>query len=192
MRFGPIVGSLLGAFGGRALGGAVGGNTGRIIGSLAGSLLGSRGLGSLGGLLTGVLGGKKHGNDEQRALAAQSLDEVTESDAEILVKAMCQAAKSDGNVDDAELEAIMGRLREDGEVGEDEQAWVRRELSTPVDLDGLVASVPKGLEQQVYAVSLLAIDSVSGPEASYLANLARGLGLSDDAVGDIKRAVLPQ
>jgi uncharacterized membrane protein YebE (DUF533 family) len=121
MGFGRLVGSLLGGFGGRALGAALGGNTGAMIGSLAGSLLGSQGAGGLSGLF------KQHQNQQQQggvsrasltdssAAAAVSggtsvNPEIDEVKAEILVKAMCSAAKSDGSVDDTEIKAIIGRL----------------------------------------------------------------------------------
>jgi uncharacterized membrane protein YebE (DUF533 family) len=106
--------------------------------------------------------------------------------AEVIIKAMCTAAKSDGTVDEAELNAILGRL---GDIGAEEFAFVRNELSGPVDLDGLLASVPKGLEQEIYAVSLLAINVASGPEARYLASLAKGLGLSDEVTNHMKQAL---
>jgi uncharacterized membrane protein YebE (DUF533 family) len=197
MGFGRLVGSLLGGFGGRALGAALGGNTGAMIGSLAGSLLGSQGAGGLSGLF------KQHQNQQQQggvsrasltdssAAAAVSggtsvNPEIDEVKAEILVKAMCSAAKSDGSVDDTEIKAIIGRL---GEVDADEKALLQRELSGPVDLPALLAVVPKGFEPQVYAASLLAIDAVNGAEAAYLTQLATGLGLSTTDVDQIKAAV---
>lgn len=218
MRLGPIIGSLLGSFGGRAIGGALGGNTGRMIGSLAGSLLGSSASGSMGGMLSGLFGGNhghqgnhgSQGNPGQNAkqqgsfetqqrnqTSGQSLQaypgadqsvfgEVSEEHAAVLIKAMCTAAKSDGSVDEAELSAILGRL---GEIGPEESAFLRSELAGPVDLAGLLASVPKGMEQEIYAVSLLAIDAASGPEAAYLSSLASGLGLSQEATTHMKQAL---
>jgi uncharacterized membrane protein YebE (DUF533 family) len=198
MRFGSILGSLLGSLGGRALGSSLGGNSGGFIGSMAGSLLGSSAAGGLGGILKGILGGgNKNHQQERQQPAAQfnqsatdevrsTLDDLDDDKAEALIKAMCCAAKSDGTVDDDEIRAIIGRL---GEVDADEKAMLQRELSGPVDLAALLASVPKGFEQEVYAVSLLAIDVVSGPEASYLTELANGLGLSADATAQIKQSV---
>jgi uncharacterized membrane protein YebE (DUF533 family) len=207
MRFGPILGSLLGAFGGRALGSALGGNAGGMVGSLLGSMLGSNGAARLGGGggLGGLLGGNQQqgqqhqgqqhqgqanaqpsrlasGNSSQGAIPADLDDEH----ADVLIKAMCNAAKSDGTVDEKELQAIMGRL---GEIGPEESAYLRQQLSGPVDMSGLLAGVPQGFEQEVYAVSLLAIDSVSGAEADYLKQLASGLGLSAEATARIKASV---
>ncbi len=191
MRFGPILASLLGSFGGRALGGAVGGRTGSMIGSLAGSLLGGslgsgRG-GGLGGLLGGLMKGKQSQGDQPTRLSeAQSIPDLDDDHAMLLISAMCSAAKSDGTVDEAEMNAITSRM---GDLDEEETAMLRRELSGPVDIAGLVARTPKGFEQEVYGVSLLAIDQVSGAEAAYLQQLAAGLGLSDEETGKIKAAV---
>jgi uncharacterized membrane protein YebE (DUF533 family) len=190
MNFGPILGSLLGAFGGRALGGMIGGNTGRMIGSLAGSMLGSRGGssmggGGLGGMLGGLLGGKTQQPDTRNQTEFVAT-EVDEDHAALLISAMCSAAKSDGKVDQAELDAIMSRL---GSVGADEEAFVRQELSGSVDLASLVARVPKGLETEVYAVSVLAIDMQSGLEAQYLSDLASSMGLSAGDVAQMRSSI---
>jgi uncharacterized membrane protein YebE (DUF533 family) len=206
MRIGPLVTSLLGAFGGRALGGALGGNTGRMIGSLAGSMLGGkmgqgagRG-GGLGGLLGGLMGGGKGGaggmlggmlgggkSDEPRRLAdAEAVDDLDDEHGLILISAMCSAAKSDGTVDQAEIDLITGRL---GDLDADEKAFLQRELSGPVDVAALAARVPKGFEPEVYAASLLAVDSVNGAESAYLAQLASAMKLSAEDVQSITSAI---
>jgi uncharacterized membrane protein YebE (DUF533 family) len=218
MRLGPIIGSLLGSFGGRAIGGALGGNTGRMIGSLAGSLLGSSASGNMGGMLSGLFGGNNNhanqagnqtsnhsGSPSAQAIPSASsssadqrlqaypgaqqaaLGEVSEEHAAVIIKAMCTAAKSDGTVDETELNAILERL---GEVGPEESAFLRSELGSPVDLAGLLANVPKGMEQEIYAVSLLAIDAANGPEAAYLEALASGLGLSEEVTKQLKQALV--
>lgn len=206
MRLGPLVTSLLGSFGGRALGGALGGRTGSMIGSIAGSLLGGsvgnsmrggRG-GGLASILGGVLGGAQpslgtnnqggqSGQGGQRRLAdAQPVPDLDDDHALVLIKAMCSAAKSDGKVDEAEIAAITKRL---GDLDADEEALLRKELSGPIDLGALAAAVPSGFESEVYGVSLLAIDQVSGPEAEYLSDLAVALGLTAEQTNEIKRSV---
>lgn len=186
MSMGRLAGSLLGAFGGRALGGMLGGNTGRMIGSLAGSMLGSRGLGGMSrgaGGATSMLGDLFGGdNDKAEAAAANLGDE----DAEILIRAMCNAAKADGTVDDDEVQNIVQRL---GDLSRDEEAFLRHELSSPLDLDGFIPTVPSGMENEVYTMSVLAIDVDTGAEADYLAQLAAGLNISDDTRGKIHEAL---
>jgi uncharacterized membrane protein YebE (DUF533 family) len=205
MRFNSILGSLLGSFGGRALGNVIGGRNGAMLGSLAGSLLGAKGAGSMGGGMAGGLGGLlkqamgNRGNasadDGARRLAdtaadatagAASLPEASDQENEVLIMAMCYAAKADGTVDEAELAAITGRL---GELERDEVEFVKGHLVGAPDLDGLAARVPKGFEAEVYAASLLAIDSVNGAEANYMKDLAAKMGLSATDVAQIQSAV---
>jgi uncharacterized membrane protein YebE (DUF533 family) len=45
------------------------------------------------------------------------------------------------------------------------------------------------MEREVYAVSLMAIDLDSNPEAQYLHQLAQGVGLSADACNEIHEAL---
>lgn len=189
MSMGRMLGSLLGAFGGRALGGMVGGNTGRMIGSLAGSMLGGRGMRSMGGGAMGggglgsMLGGLLGGNQDD---ADQAAAQIADSDAEILIRAMCMAAKADGTVDQDEVDAITSRM---GDLSSDEEQFLRTELSSPLDLEGFLRTVPQGMENEVYTMSLLAIDVDTGAEADYLSKLAAGLGLSNDTRNEIHEAL---
>ena len=105
-----------------------------------------------------------------------------ERQAELMIKAMINAAKADGRVDREEQQKIVDRL---GDVTRDELAFVQRELGAPLDTQDFIRSVPRGMEPQVYAVSLMAIDLDSNPEAQYLHQLAQGFGLSADACNQI-------
>ncbi|GAU86980.1 DUF533 domain-containing protein [Bosea sp. BIWAKO-01] len=97
-----------------------------------------------------------------------------EAAAGLMLKAMLQAAKCDGELDDGERQKILGAL---GDASPQDMDFVNRELAAPVDVAGLVKQVPKGLEQQVYTVSVLGIDLDSQAEAKYLASLGQALGL---------------
>lgn len=109
-----------------------------------------------------------------------------EAMAEVMLSAMIQAAKSDGRIDPSE----QGRLTQHlGDATQAEMDFVRGELARPVDIGALCARVPKGMEDQVYAVSLVAIDLDSQIEARYLAELAAGLGLDGARVNAIHRQV---
>jgi uncharacterized membrane protein YebE (DUF533 family) len=92
-----------------------------------------------------------------------------------MLRAMLQAAKSDGRIDDGEKSKILKAL---GDASPEDMAFVERELSAPVDVNGLAKQVPKGLERQIYAVSAMGIDLDSQAEAEYLAQLSRALGLA--------------
>ena len=102
-----------------------------------------------------------------------------EAAAGLMLKAMLQAAKCDGELDDVEKQKIMQAL---GDASPEDVAFVNRELAAPVDVAGLVRHVPKGLEQQIYTVSVLGIDLDSQSEARYLATLSKALGMNPQSV----------
>ena len=66
---------------------------------------------------------------------------------------------------------------------------MRRELESPLDTQGLIKSVPRVLEKQIYLMSLLAIDLDSNEEAHYLDELAKGLNLSHQVCNDIHQKI---
>jgi Protein of unknown function (DUF533) len=92
----------------------------------------------------------------------------------LMLSAMLQAAKCDGRIDEGEKKKILEAL---GDASREDIAFVHRELSSPVDVQALVDQVPKGLENQIYAVSVLGIDLDSQKEAEYLAALGSALGI---------------
>jgi uncharacterized membrane protein YebE (DUF533 family) len=98
-----------------------------------------------------------------------------EDQATLIIRAMINAAKSDGNIDQAEQEKVLSKL---GDITQDEIDFVKREFAAPLDVQGFARSIPRGMGQQIYAVSLMAIDLDKNSEAQYLAKLAQGLGIS--------------
>ena len=182
MNIGRMVGALAGSFGGAALGGALGGRTGRLVGSVVGSMVGSRGSSKAGGIgdALGGLKDKLDGDDEAEQV------ELPEEEAIILIRAMANAAKADGEVDSAEIDEIINRA---GDLDDEAEAFVRAELAAPLDLDAFIESVPGGMEAQVYTMSLLPIEVDTAAEANYLADLRIGLGMSDEQVAEIHEAL---
>ncbi|MES9854217.1 MAG: DUF533 domain-containing protein [Candidatus Thiodiazotropha sp. L084R] len=189
---GSILGSMLG--GGNAQGGggladifgggnqsngqsqAGSGNIADILGGLMGG--GSAGGAGLGGLIGaamsqfgGQLGGSPKANFKSSDHLPQGLKyQQTTDQATLLIRAMINAAKADGQVDKDEQQKIINKL---GEVTQDELEFVRNELAQPLNLDSFVRDIPQGMEQQVYALSLMAIDLDSNAEAQYLHKLAQ-------------------
>lgn len=179
MNFGRMAGSMIGAFGGRAIGGALGGSTGRMVGSMLGSMVAGRGASGIGNAMSGLgglLGGGDTDNDVQ----------IPDEEALLLIRAMTNAAKSDGTVDDDEIAAIFSRA---SDLDGDAQDFIRAELKAPLDLDEFINSVPAGMEADIYTASMLPIDVDTAAEAEYLQNLADGLGLSGDVVSKIHEAL---
>lgn len=170
-----LVGSLLkGALGGGSRGG-----------SLLGSLMGG---GAAGGLLSGLMGGGSKqssggglsgmfglmsGGDE----AATATAPTPEEQATLLIRAMCNAAKADGHVDEAEQQAIIGRLGD--EVDQAEADFLRQELTAPLDVNAFAQTVPAEMAVDVYTMSLMAIKVDTPQEAQYLQQLAQAIGVDE-------------
>ncbi|HUT42644.1 MAG TPA: DUF533 domain-containing protein [Gammaproteobacteria bacterium] len=164
-----------------ALGGLLGGNQsgagglGGLLGSLAGGGAAAKQGGGIGDILGSFMGGP-----QQAAQIQPTIDQ--EQQAEILLRAMLNAAKSDGQIDKAEQQRIVEHL---GDVSESEKQFLRDEMSAPLDTAAFIRSIPKGMEQQVYLVSLTSIDLDCKAEAQYLHQLAHGLGISQQACNHI-------
>ncbi len=143
---------------------------------------GAAGAAGLGGLLNAMQGAAKTGSQQ----TADMMDTVfqgtpagaaIEQQAKLMLRAMIQAAKADGELDEQEKQTIIGELGED--ISDDERAFVLDQLEAPVDVMGLAAEAGAPLKTQVYATSLAAIRLDNQQEAAYLLQLATALGLSD-------------
>jgi len=145
----------------------------------------------LGGLLGGALA--KYGqvnnpgvptpNADDHSMLPQGFDPHEASmQAELMIKAMINAAKSDGSFDEAEQQKILSKL---GDVSQDEIDFIRREFAAPLDVKSFANSVPRGLEHQIYAISLSAINLDENSEARYLSELASALRIGVDEANQI-------
>jgi len=183
-----MLGSLLG--GGRKPAAPTGGGgAGDLLGSLLGAATSGGGNNPLGGLLGAAAGGGgANGSDLLGMLLGGGQQAAppkeAQEEAEILIEAMCNAAKADGTIDEAEKEAILGRL---GDLDEQEIAYLQKHLSGPVDIDEFTANVPDDMDEQVYAFSLMAIKLDTQKEAEYFGKLANGLGLEGPACNQIHK-----
>jgi uncharacterized membrane protein YebE (DUF533 family) len=174
--------------------------------ALAGALLGGGGdamKGALGGGLLAVLGGlamnvlKQQREGAAAAGAPLGLrapvdvaeESMLENRALLVIRAMVDAAKADGEIDATERGRIVGRLRETG-AGSDALDFLMTEMQRPLDVDALVAMVQSREEAvQVYAASLLAIEVDTEAERAYLARLAQALGLDAGVVAEVHSAL---
>ena len=181
-----------------SLGGSQGGAQAGGLQEMLGSLVASGGAGGSMGALTGAMGGNAatapaQNNSSFGAVLNSAFDanpepaieptEDQEAIAALMLRAMIQTAKSDGTLDDAEREKLIGQLGDD--VDSQEAAFVQAEMKAPVDVDALVAQVPNGMGPQVYAMSVIAINLDSQVEAQYLHKLAQGLRLSVETINDV-------
>lgn len=199
---------------GQATGAVRGGNPLAVGGlaALAGALLGGGGdatRGALGGGLLAVLGSLAYSALKSRASAAGAsadtalpppvgliepqtpADEQALNDlASLVVRAMINAAKADGEIDATEKQRILGKLAEDGADAE-AHAFVEAEMHKSLDTAALVRDVAGRADVaiQVYAASLLAIEVDTPVEEEYLRTLAQALGLDAATVAQIHQTL---
>ena len=180
---------------GKAMGGGSGGGLSDMLGGLMGGKTGESNSKSGGGLadLMGSLNGgsKESGNLGDllgSAFGGASVQATTseEEKATILLKAMIQAAKADGKLDADEQAKITKHI---GDVTPQEIEIVKAEMAAPLDVQGMIKATPRGMEQEVYLMSLLAINLDSNEEAHYLDTLARGLNISHQVANEIHQKV---
>ena len=200
-----ILSSLMGA--GQTVKNTVGGDnlTAAGIGALLGALTGksqSTTANSLGGGMMGLLGmmaykalsnsmGKSSGVVSQSAAIPQTYTQPTEqqqsSDAEIIITAMIDAAKSDGQVDAQEFSKITSSLQKNG-LGQEGMDYVIKKLQGPMESNKIIAAV-KGrpeLAAQVYSASLMAIEVDTEAERKYLNALGKAMGLSAEVMQSLE------
>lgn len=172
-----LAGAVLGG-GGGAMKGALGGGALALLGSIAMSAL------------KNYQSGATPSSDEIAKEAPLGLrepqtpaeEEELDHQAGLVLRAMINAAKSDGQIDGAELQRIVGKLEE---AGADQEArdFVMAELRKPLDLEGLTREVrTREVAAKIYAASLLAIEVDTVAERDYLIRLANGLGLDGATV----------
>ena len=206
-----LLGSLMGA--GQAVTQKVGGDNLAAggIGALLGALMGgskSTTANTLGGGMMGLLGmmaykalmGNNASASQQRTSAPsqapvyhQPTPQQQASDAEIILTAMIDAAKSDGQIDSNEINKIMGQLQKAG-IGQEGVNYVIQKLQGPMETAKIVAAV-KGrpeLAAQVYSASLMAIEVDTDAEKKYLDKLAKAMGLNPAVIQNIERLTSAQ
>ncbi len=191
------LGGLLEQLGGGQSGGAgSAGNSSGGLGGLLGGLAAATGAAGAGGLLSGTDETLNRRPERENASFGEVLNSQfgqtpepeiepsrdQEAAAGLMLAAMIQAAKSDGQFDDGERQKLLDQL---GDVDAAEAAFVKQQMAAPVDVDALVRQTPQGMAPQVYAMSLLGIDLDTQDEAQYLHKLAQAYGMQPAEVNNI-------
>ena len=187
---------------GNVLGGMMGGGQPGGLGGLLGGMLGgnrpqSSGVnwGLLGGLAMAAyqMMGKRGATAAQASLdglekmmapgqaAAPAVVSEMQQQALVMIKAMINAAKADGRVDDQERQNILSKV---SELGSKEVEFLQNELAKPLNLDFL-GGIAREMAPDIYLISLMAINLDSQEEANYMDKLAQTLGLDAQAVNTI-------
>lgn len=124
---------------------------------------------------TATAAGGKMMEDMMGAMTgAAPISAMSEENAKLMIRAMIQAAKADGEIDAEERQKILDHLNDASEA---ELAFVEAELAAPVDVQALVSATGDAMKAQIYATSVMAIRVDSPLETAYLDQLAAGLGL---------------
>ena len=178
------------------------------LGALAGALLGARR--GLGGALRGGLGGgvmavlgamafqalkARAGQSARVPLGLASPQTEAEQaelerNSELVLKAMINAAKADGQIDEGEIRRILGKVQKSG-ADQEAREFLRAEMRKPMETENLVAAArdKPELAAQLYGASLLAIEVDTPAEKEYLDKLATALGLEPEVTQRIHQTV---
>ena len=104
--------------------------------------------------------------------------ELSQNDQSILlIRAMINAAKVDGEITQDEQDFILKQVNDNSA---ETIQFLRTEFARPINVSEFVASIPIGLERNIYMISLMAIKLDTKEEADYLRQLAKGLRISPD------------
>ena len=181
------------------LGGSSGqaGSGGGIADVLSSALGGSKG-GGLMALLGAMAFNALKGSGEQKPQIpvgllepqTKSEQEQLEQSSELVLRAMINATKADGQIDESEINRLTGKLKEIGTDAEAQQ-YLMTQMQQPMETETLIAAAQgkSELAVQIYAASLLAIEVDTQAEKNYLDQLANGLGLAPQVTGRIQQMV---
>ena len=120
-------------------------------------------------------------------ILGQKVDELnSREEVYILLKAMVNAAKADGQIDSDERQKIIEFM---GDMSKVEQMFVEQELQKELHIEEFLREIPKGMEKQVYYMSLFAIDLDNEEEREYLEMLSHRLNLPYHVVDSIHESL---
>ncbi|PYG34395.1 DUF533 domain-containing protein [Pelagimonas varians] len=106
-----------------------------------------------------------------------------EEAAGLMLRAMIQAAKCDGDIDAAEKAKLLDTIGADADP--EDLAFVQDQLVAHVDAAALAADTPEAQRMQVYSASLMTIRVDTAAEAQYLDSLAKAMGLDEATVNTL-------
>lgn len=159
------------------------------LGGMLGGQGGAGGLGGLGGLLGGLAtartGSAQSGQSLEDLLSQDNPVEEPEPEATsgLMIRAMILAARCDGGIDDNEKQTLMATIGEDATP--EDMEFVQAAMQENVSASALAQDTPKGMETQVYSMSVMAIEPDHPAEAKYLHELATALGIGQATVNEI-------
>ncbi len=100
----------------------------------------------------------------------------------LLIRAMINSAKVDGEISEEEQKNILSQV---GDTSPETIKFLRAEFARQLDIDEYAESLPIGMEQKAYSISLMAIKLDTKEEADYLRGLAKALRISPEECNQI-------
>ena len=175
---GALAGAILGG-GKKGAGGALGGGVMALLGAMAFQALKASGAGKTPRVPLGLAAPKTKAEEAE-----------LERNSELVLKAMINAAKSDGQIDQGEIQRIVGKVQESG-ADKEAQAFLMAEMKKPMETESLIKAVQgkPELAAELYGASLLAIEVDTPAEQEYLSKLAAGMGLKPGVTQSIQQVV---
>lgn len=164
------------------MGGTTGGKDGGLLSQLG---AGGTGMAGMFAALAGTAASAQGQGMGSMLDAFKSTETAPEAEkaAGLMLRAMIQAAKSDGGIDASEQAKILETLGDDADA--EDRAFVQAQLQSPVDPEGLAADVPEMQRMQVYSASLMTIRVDTQAEAQYLDRLAKAMSLDETTVNTL-------
>ncbi|MBQ7249704.1 MAG: tellurite resistance TerB family protein [Deltaproteobacteria bacterium] len=113
-------------------------------------------------------------------------ENVSDREAELVLRAMINAVKADGVITEDEFNYIMGHLEESGADDETKEYLIEK-LKAPMETEALIAEAQGNIElaAKLYSASLIPIEA-NANERAYLAHLAAGMGLDQQTAASIE------
>lgn len=178
----PMAAMMQQMMGGGAASGEAGADKGGLLSSL-GDMAGGAGGGAGAGLAgmfaamggAAALGGKGVGDMLDSFGKSAATPPQAEEAAGLMLRAMIQAAKSDGDIDPQERAKILETVGDDADA--EDIAFVQAQLAAPVDVEALAKDTPDEQKYQVYSMSMMAIRVDTPVEKAYMSALADALGI---------------
>ena len=100
----------------------------------------------------------------------------------LLIRAMINSAKVDGEISEDEQKNILNQV---GDTSPETIQFLRTEFARPLDVNEYSQSLPLGMEQKAYSISLMAIKLDTKEEADYLRLLGRSLRISPEVCNQL-------
>ena len=122
--------------------------------------------------------GQRQRQEPKVNLAVPKPTTLSQNDqAVLLIRAMINSAKVDGEISEDEQKNILSQV---GDTSPETIQFLRAEFARTLNVNEYADSLPIGLEQKAYGISLMAIKLDTKEEADYLRKLARALRLSPE------------